>query len=114
MKKVILLFLPLYAYGMDCRIDGSLENSTRMNCYIHSNMQIELLDLECREGRFQIVWSNKVFEVDQAYQSNYESGIRSLVFQAQDASLKTTEYKLYHKAELEIDNVVSDGLCFKK
>ena len=115
MKYFFVCFLlPAYAFGLDCRVDGISDSPQEMNCYIHDNRLVELLNLKCLEGNYHLLWKNKFFPVDVAYHEEVESGSSPLVFRSGSLSLTTTSFPLFSKADLSIDDKKYDGLCFNK
>lgn len=109
-----VLVLPLSVFGNDCKVDGISDSPQKINCYIHVGSQIKTLDVECREGNYQISWDEKIYDVDQAYHEEVPKGANPLVFQAHRLSLTTTSYQIYSRADLKIDEDRYDGLCFNK
>jgi hypothetical protein len=109
-----LLIMPLGVFASDCRVDGITDSPQKINCYLHVGMLIKTLDVECREGNYQIVWEHKVYDVNQAYHEEVERGSNPLVFQADRLSLTTKSYQIYSRADLKIDGDHYDGLCFNK
>jgi len=108
----IMLFLPIYTYALDCSVDGISDSPQKLNCYIHNSMQLEPIELACREGNYKIIWGNKLYDVDQAYHEEVEVGSNPLVFQAGRFALTITSYKIYSRAYLTIDKRTHHGLCF--
>lgn len=109
-----ILIFPVVALANDCRVDGISDSPQKISCYIHVGMLIKTLDVECREGNYQITWESKSYEVDQAYHEEVEAGSNPLVFQAGRLSLTSTSYQIYSRADLRIDQQKYDGLCFHK
>ena len=110
----VFIVLPLGAFAKDCRVDGISASPQKISCYLHVGKFIKTLDVECREGNYQIEWEQKVYDVNQAYHEEVERGSNPLVFQADRLSLKTISYQIYSRAILRIDGDSYDGLCFNK
>jgi hypothetical protein len=110
----MLILFPVYVFGMDCKVDGISASPQDMNCYVHAKKLVELLNLNCIDGNYQLHWKNKVYPVDIAYHEEVEAGANPLVFRSRSMSLTTTSLSLYSKANLSIDDKQYDGLCFIK
>ena len=115
MKYISTFFLfPAYAIALDCRVDGISDSPQEMNCYIHENRVVELLNLKCLDGNYHLLWKNKFFPVDVAYHEEVESGSNPLIFRSGNLTLTTTSYPMFSKADLLVDDKKYDGLCFNK
>lgn len=110
----VIMLLPISAFSMDCKVDGISDSPQKMNCYIHHLGNIELLNLECRAGSYQLLWLNKSYPVDLAYHEEVEAGSNPLVFQSERIELTTTSYQIYSRADLNVDGRDYDGICFNK
>lgn len=108
------LLLPVHAIALDCRLDGISDSPQEMNCYIHENRLVELLDLKCLDGNYFLRWKNKYHPVDVAYHEEVDSGSSPLVFRSGRLSLTSTLFPMYSKADLMVDDERHDGLCFNK
>ena len=110
----VFLLFSAYVFATDCRVDGISDSPQEMNCYVHAKKLVELLNLNCIDGNYQLHWKNKVYPVDTAYHEEVEAGANPLVFRSRSLSLTTTSLPLYRKANLSIDDKQYDGLCFIK
>ncbi len=110
----LFLLFSTYVFASDCRVDGISDSPQEMNCYIHDNRLVELLNLKCLEGNYHLLWKNKFFPVDVAYHEEVVSGASPLVFRSGSLSLTTTSFPLFSQADLSIDDKEYDGLCFNK
>ena len=108
------LLFPACVFATDCRVDGISDSPQEMNCYVHAKKQVELLNLNCIDGNYQLHWKNKVYPIDIAYHEEVEAGASPLVFRSRSMALTTTSLPLYSKANLSIDDKQYDGLCFIK
>ena len=110
----VFLLFPACVFAIDCRVDGISDSPQEMNCYVHENKLVELLNLNCIDGNYQLQWKNNVYPVDVAYHEEVETGANPLVFRSRNVSLTTISLPLYSKANLSLDDEQYDGLCFIK
>lgn len=108
------LLVPISALALECHVDGITDSPQEMNCYIHEQRLIQVMNLKCLKGNYLLKWKNKSFPIDVAYHEEVEFGSAPLVFRSGNLSLTTTLFPLYYKADLIIDTHKYDGLCFHK
>jgi hypothetical protein len=113
-KLWLTLFLPLYAFAFDCKVDGISDSPQKMNCYIQENFHTNVLNLTCRNGTYRIKWNDEVFKVDKAYHEDVERGSSPVLFKTRRLSLKTISYQIFSSAKLTVNGKTYSGLCFKK
>lgn len=112
MKALFILALPTMVFASPCEVGGISDSPQRMECYIsHMKIRQKLL-LRCTNGRYQLHWYDRDYEIKNAYHLDVETGSSPLVFESAEMTLTTVSKRVYSSALLETGGKSFSGLCF--